>query len=133
MSLPKIYLLLLLQSHIWQFTPSSVKPYSLKAVLQASFQPVALGNGEIISSPKKNRNLIHIVGSGVCAEIQVCSVSVNSRTSTSLSRGRYNVQATCELILSQFIFIFLITKVVNAKLHTFNTQFYCTNINLSSV
>ena len=48
------------------------KPYSFKAILLTSFQAVTHGDGDIVSSPKKNRSLLHIMGSGISGEIKVC-------------------------------------------------------------
>lgn len=59
------------QSHSWQFSPLEAKSYSLMAVLHASFQPVVHGDGEVVSSPKKSRSLVHILGSGISGEIKV--------------------------------------------------------------
>jgi hypothetical protein len=49
-----------------------VQPYSLKAVLHTTFQqPLNHGGSEIVTSPKKTRNLVKIMGSGIAAEIKV--------------------------------------------------------------
>ena len=48
-----------------------MKSYSMKAALHSSFQPLTHGDGEIVSSPKKTRSLVKIMGSGIAAEIKV--------------------------------------------------------------
>ena len=60
-----------LQSHSWKFTPADAKPYDLKVVLHTCFQAVVQGDSEVVSSPKKMRNLLHVMGSGVSGEIKV--------------------------------------------------------------
>ena len=73
-----IYLKLLFQAHTWRFTPFDVKQHNVKAVLHTSFDPPAHGEGEIVCSPKRTRNIVKVVGSGIAAEMKVLYHSVSS-------------------------------------------------------